>query len=258
MGRLQNKIAVITASTAGMGEGIARLFAKEGAGVVISGRNEANGQAIVESIIADGGQAIFHRADVIVEADCRSLIDRAVEHYGHVDILVNNAGISTRCTIEDATVELWDELFATNVRSAFICSQQFVKHNTERRTGSIVNIGSVNAYIGEPKLMAYSASKGALMTFTKNNASYLTKYRIRVNQLNVGWTETPNEHAVKLLEGKGENWLDEAVKTRPFGRLLRPLDIAYAAIYFASDESECITGSVLDLEQNPVGASPNL
>jgi NAD(P)-dependent dehydrogenase (short-subunit alcohol dehydrogenase family) len=258
MSRLQNKVAVITASTAGMGEGIARLFASEGACVIISGRNEKNGQAIVESIIADGGQAVFQRADVTNESECRALVDRAVEVYGKVDVLVNNAGDSTRCTIEDTTVELWDHLFAANVRGAFICSQQFVKHNIERRTGSIVNIGSVNAYIGEPKLMAYSSAKGALMTFTKNNASYLTKYRIRVNQLNVGWTETPNEHAVKLLEGKGENWLEEAVKTRPFGRLLLPLDIAYAAIYFASDESECITGSVLDLEQNPVGASPNL
>ena len=258
MNRLQNKVAVITASTAGMGEGIARLFASEGASVVISGRNENNGQAIVESIIAEGGQAIFQRADVGVEADCRGLVDRAVEAFGKVDVLVNNAGDSTRCTIEDATVELWDRLFAVNVRGAFICSQQFFKHNQERRTGSIINIGSVNAYIGEPMLLAYSSAKGALMTFTKNMASYLTKYRMRVNQLNVGWTETPNEHVVKKLEGKGDDWLEEAYKTRPFGRLLLPLDIAYAATYFASDESECITGSVLDLEQHPVGAPPKL
>src|SRR5689334_8901948 len=125
MSRLQDKVAVITASTAGMGEGIARLFASEGASVVISGRNEKNGADIVASIISDGGQAIFHRADVGVEADCRSLIDRAVEAFGKVDVLVNNAGDSTRCTIEDATVELWDRLFAVNVRGAFICSQQF-------------------------------------------------------------------------------------------------------------------------------------
>ncbi len=258
MNRLQNKVAVITASTAGMGEGIARLFASEGASVVISGRNESNGQDIVASIVNDGGQAIFHRADVTSESDCRSLIDRTVEAFGKVDILVNNAGDSTRCTIEDATVELWDRLFAINVRGAFICSQQFFNHNKERRTGSIINIGSVNAYIGEPALLAYSASKGGLMTFTKNLASYLTKYRMRVNQLNVGWTETPNEHVVKKLEGKGPDWLEEAYKTRPFGRLLLPLDIAYAATYFASDESECITGSVLDLEQHPVGAPPKL
>lgn len=257
MGRLADRIAVVTGSAAGMGEGIARLFASEGARVVISGRNEQNGAAVVASLVADGGQAIFQRADVRIEADCRALIDRAVDVYGRIDVLVNNAAISTRGNIENTTPELWDEIFATNVRGPFICIQQAVRHMKERRRGSIVNIGSVNAYIGEPKLMAYSASKGALMTLTKNTASYLTQYRIRVNQLNVGWTLTPNEHRVKLQEGKGENWLEEAVRTRPFGRLLLPRDVALAALYFASDESECITGSVLDLEQYPVGAPPN-
>ena len=258
MGRLQDRVAVITGSGAGMGEGMARLFAKEGGQVVVSGRDEQKGQAVADSIVASGGKAVFQRADVSIEADCRALIEAAVKHYGRIDVLVNNVGLSTRGNIEDTTVELWDRLFATNVRSAFICMQQAVKHMKAQSRGSIINIGSVNAYIGEPKLMAYSATKGALMTLTKNNASYLNRYRIRVNQLNVGWTETPNEHRVKTQEeGKGANWLEEAVRTRPFGRLLLPLDIAYGALYFASDESQCITGSVLDLEQHPVGAPPN-
>ena len=258
MGRLQDRVSVITGSGAGMGEGIARLFAAEGAAVVISGRDEAKCQTVARSIVDDGGRAIVVRADVSNEMDCRALIDRTVEQLGGIDVLVNNVGVSTRGTIEDTTVELWDRLFATNVRSAFICMQQAVRHMKSRQRGSIINIGSVNAYIGEPKLMAYSASKGALMTLTKNTASYLNRYRIRVNQLNVGWTETPNEHRVKVEEeGKSADWLAEAVKTRPFGRLLLPGDIALAAVYFASDESECITGSVLDLEQYPVGAPPN-
>jgi NAD(P)-dependent dehydrogenase (short-subunit alcohol dehydrogenase family) len=249
---------VVTGSSAGMGEGIARLFAEEGGRLVISGRDERKGQAVADSILKAGGSAIFQRADVSVEADGRALIEAAVKHYGRIDVLVNNVGLSTRGNIEDTTVELWDRLFATNVRSAFICMQQAVRHMKAQGRGSIINIGSVNAYIGEPKLMAYSASKGALMTLTKNNASYLNRYRIRVNQLNVGWTDTPNEHQVKTQEeGKGDNWLEEAARTRPFGRLLVPRDIAFAALYFASDESECITGSVLDLEQYPVGAPPN-
>jgi len=258
MGRLQDRISVITGSGAGMGEGIARLFAAEGSAVVISGRDEAKCQAVARSIVNDGGRAIVVRADVSNEIDCRALVDRTVEELGRIDVLVNNVGVSTRGTIEDTTVELWDRLFATNVRSAFLCMQQAVSHMKSRQRGSIINIGSVNAYIGEPKLMAYSASKGALMTLTKNTANYLSRYRIRVNQLNVGWTETPNEHRVKVEEeGKGADWLAEAIKTRPFGRLLLPKDIALAAVYFASDESECITGSVLDLEQYPVGAPPN-
>jgi NAD(P)-dependent dehydrogenase (short-subunit alcohol dehydrogenase family) len=241
-----------------MGEGIARLFAAEGARVVVSGRDEEKGRAVAQNIVSQGGQAIFLRADVSVEADCRALIDRTVERFGQIDALLNNVGLSTRSTIEDTTVELWDKLFATNVRSAFICMQQAVKFMKERRRGSIINIGSVNAYIGEPKLMAYSATKGAMMVLTKNTASYLNQYRIRVNQLNVGWTNTPNEHRVKMEEeSKDANWLEEAEKTRPFGRLLLPRDIALAALYFASDESELITGSVLDLEQHPVGAPPN-
>ena len=249
---------MVTGSGAGMGEGIARLFAAEGARLVISGRDEAKGAAVAASIVGEGGQAIFARADVSVEADCRALIDRTVEAYGRVDVLINNVGLSTRGTIEDTSVELWDKIFATNVRGAFICMQQAVRHMKTHGRGSIVNIGSVNAYIGEPKLMAYSASKGALMTLTKNTASYLNRYRIRVNQLNVGWTLTPNERRVKVEEeGKGEDWVEEATRTRPFGRLLLPRDIALAALYFASDESECVTGSVLDLEQYPVGAPPN-
>jgi NAD(P)-dependent dehydrogenase (short-subunit alcohol dehydrogenase family) len=257
MRRLENRIAVITGSGAGMGEGIARLFAAEGARVVVSDIDRANGEAVAASIAGEGGQAIFQRADVRVEADCRALVDRAVEAYGRIDVLVNNVGISTRGNIENTTAELWDNIFAVNVRGAFICMQQAVVYMKPQRSGSIINIGSVNAYIGEPKLMAYSASKGALMTLTRNTASYLNQYRIRVNQINPGWTLTPNERRVKLAEGKGEDWVEEAIRTRPFGRLLFPRDVGLAALYFASDESECVTGSVLDLEQYPVGAPPN-
>ncbi len=258
MNRLKNKVAVITGSGSGMGEGIARLFAEEGAHVVVSGRDDEKGKTVAADLVTQGSPAIYLHADVSIEAECRALINKTIEHFGWIDVLVNNVGMSTRGTIEDTTVELWDKLFATNVRSAFICTQQAVKFMKERQTGSIINIGSVNAYIGEPKLMAYSATKGAMMTLTKNLAGYLNQYRIRVNQLNVGWTNTPNEHRVKTEEeGKAKNWLEEAMATRPFGRLLLPRDIALAALYFASDESELVTGSVLDIEQYPVGAPPN-
>ena len=127
-----------------------------------------------------------------------------------------------------------------------------------RGGGSVINIGSILAYVGEPKLGAYSVSKGGLMTLTKNAASLLNRDRIRVNQINVGWTLTEGERRVKReQEGKGDEWIEEAIATRPFGRMLAPLDIAYAAEYFASSASECVTGSVLDLEQYPPGALPN-
>ena len=122
--------------------------------------------------------------------------------------------------------------------------QAAIPHMRARGGGSVVNIGSVNAYIGEPKLCPYSVSKGGLMTLTKNAAATLNRDRIRVNQINVGWTLTEGEHKVKLLEGKGEDWLVEAVATRPWGRLLSPDDVANAVEYFATDKSALVTGAV--------------
>lgn len=255
--RLENRVATITGCATGMGEGIARLFASEGASVVVSDKDETAGAVTAASIARGEGRAIFQRADVRMETDCRALIGRTVEAFGRIDVLVNCAAINTRGNIENTTAELWDEIFATNVRGPFLCMREAVTYMRQQRNGSIINIGSVNAYIGEPKLMAYSASKGALMTLTRNTASYLNQYRIRVNQINPGWTLTPGEQRVKAQEGRGESWIEEALRTRPFGRLLFPRDIALAALYFASDESQCVTGSVLDLEQYPVGAPPN-
>jgi NAD(P)-dependent dehydrogenase (short-subunit alcohol dehydrogenase family) len=258
MGRLDDRIAVVSGSGTGIGEGIVRRFAEEGARVVVSDRSGA-GTRVVEALKGAGHDALYVKADIAEEKDCRQLVDKAVEHFGRIDVLVNTVGLSRRGTIEDTDVDEWDLVFRVNVRGAFISSQQAVKYMKERQRGSIINVGSVNAYIGEPKLLAYSAAKGALMTFTKNAASYLNRYRIRVNVLNVGWTLTPNENRVKIEEErKGPDWIKEAEKTRPWGRLLLPKDIGAAAVYFASDESECITGSVLDLEQYPVGAPPAL
>jgi hypothetical protein len=144
-----------------------------------------------------------------------------------------------------------------NLRAPFLCLQEAVKSMKERGGGSIVNIGSVNAYIGEPKLGPYSVSKGGLMTMTRNAAAALSKYRIRVNQINVGWTLTEGEERVKRQEEHDPDWLPKAIATRPFGRLLTPADVARAAEFFASDDSALATGSVMDLEQYPVGAPPN-
>jgi NAD(P)-dependent dehydrogenase (short-subunit alcohol dehydrogenase family) len=194
----------------------------------------------------------------LADADaCLRIVSAAIREFGGLDVLVNNAADTSRGDIEHAPVALLDAILATNLRAPFFLMQAAVPHLERLGGGAILNIGSVNAYIGEPKLCPYSVSKGGLMTLTKNAASFLNRYRIRVNVINVGWTLTEGEHRVKRLEGKGEDWVTEAVATRPFGRMLEPRDIAYAAAYFASDESACVTGSVLDLEQYPVGAPPN-
>jgi NAD(P)-dependent dehydrogenase (short-subunit alcohol dehydrogenase family) len=257
MPTLQNRVALVTGSTSGIGKGVARHFAHLGAAVVVHGTNVANGDAVAGDIRDAGGQAVFVAADLTDAGACRALVDRAVDAFGGLDVLVNNAADTSRGTVESVPLEVWDRLMAINLRAPFVLLQAAIPHFRRRGGGSVINIGSVNAYIGEPKLCPYSVSKGGLMTLTKNAASFLNQYRIRVNQLNVGWTLTEGEHRVKRAEGKGADWLEEAVATRPFGRLLEPLDVAYAAAYFASDESACITGSVMDMEQYPVGAPPN-
>ena len=254
---LDGKIALVTGSTSGIGRGIAVRLAALGARVVVHGRDEDGARQTLASIAATGGDADWHRADLADAGACRGLIAYALERFGALDVLVNNAALTTRGDIEQVPLEVIDSILAVNLRAPMLLIQASIPHLRARGGGSIVNIGSVNAYIGEPKLCPYSVSKGGLMTLTKNAAAILNRDRIRVNQINVGWTLTEGEHTVKLLEGKGEDWLEEAVATRPWGRLLSPQDVADAVEYFATDRSALVTGSVMDLEQYPVGAPPN-
>lgn len=257
MTSLENKVALVTGSSSGIGRGIAEHFAALGARVVVHGLDEAETRGVGERIRSAGGAVAWTACDLTNVESCRGLVRFAIEQYGGIDVLVNNAASVARGYIEDAPVELWDAIMALNLRAPFLCLQEAVTSMKTRGGGSIVNIGSVNAYIGEPKLGPYSVSKGGLMTLTRNAAASLNRYRIRVNQLNVGWTLTEGEERIKRAEGKGPEWLDEAIATRPFGRLLSPHDVALAAAYFASDDSALVTGAVTDLEQYPVGAPPN-
>jgi NAD(P)-dependent dehydrogenase (short-subunit alcohol dehydrogenase family) len=255
MTSLANKIALITGSTSGIGRGIADHFGSLGARIVVHGRTEARAREVAQRL---GGDAVFVAGDLADVEACRRVLRSALEQCGGIDVLVNNAALTTRGYLEDAPVDVWDAIMAVNLRAPFLCLQEAVKSMKTRGGGSIVNIGSINAYIGEPKLGAYSVSKGGLMTLTRNAAATLNRYRIRVNQINVGWTLTEGEDAVKRQEGKGPEWREQAMATRPFGRLLLPHDIALAAAYFASDDSALVTGTVMDLEQYPIGAPPNL
>ena len=257
MALLSDRIALVTGSTSGIGRGIARRFAALGAKVVVHGRDQAGASQTLDAIGGEGGEAAWFAADLADAAACSRLVAFSVERFGGLDILVNNAALTTRGDIEHVPLHIVDSLFAVNLRAPLLLIQAAVPHLKARGGGAIVNIGSVNAYIGEPKLCPYSVSKGGLMTLTKNTAAYLNRYRIRVNQINVGWTLTEGEDRVKQLEGKGEHWLEDAERTRPWGRLLRPDDVANAVIYFASDDSALVTGAVMDLEQYPVGAPPN-
>ncbi len=257
MAVLTGRVALVTGATSGIGRAIAEHFARQGANVVVHGRRETAAREVVDRIRAKGGEADLAIGDLADVEACRRVVRAAVERFGGVDVLVNNAANTTRGYLEDAPVEVWDAIMAVNLRAPFLCLQEAVKSMKTRGGGSILNIGSINAYVGEPKLGPYAVSKGGLMTLTRNAASALGRYRIRVNQLNVGWTLTEGEDRVKREEEGKPVWLEAAMATRPFGRLLAPQDVALAAEYFASDASLLISGTVMDLDQHPVGALPN-
>jgi NAD(P)-dependent dehydrogenase (short-subunit alcohol dehydrogenase family) len=254
---LSGKIAIVTGGTQGLGEAIARLFAERGAaGLVICGRNAKSGERVASEISAAGCPTVFVQADLSNVADCRKVVAKADERFGRVDALVNAAGLSDRGDIFDTTEERFNEIFNVNVRAPFFLIQESVRiMRRDKIAGAIVNIQSMSAHGGQPFITAYCTSKGALATLTKNVAHSLLKFRIRVNGLNIGWMSTPGEDRImKTYHDAKDGWLEAAVKTRPFGRLLDPKEVARACAYLCSDESGLMTGSNIDFDQNVVGA----
>ena len=257
MGALQGKIAVVTGGTQGLGEAIARAFAGAGAaGLVICGRNAANGERVAAEITKAGTPTHFVAADLSKVADCKNVIAVADAKFHRVDVLVNAAALSDRGTILDTTEERYNEVFDVNVRAPFFLIQgaaQIMKR--EKIAGAIVNIQSMSAHGGQPFIAAYCASKAALAGLTKNVAHALVRHRIRVNGLNIGWMNSPGEDRImKTYHGAKDGWLEEAVKAKPFGRLVDPKEVARACVYLASDESGLMTGSNIDFDQNVNGA----
>jgi NAD(P)-dependent dehydrogenase (short-subunit alcohol dehydrogenase family) len=252
---LDGRYFLVTGGTQGLGRGIARHLAEEGAaGLTICGRNRNNGEAVAAEIAGLGCACEYVQADLFHEKDCRAVVRQAVKRFERLDGLVNAAGLTNRGTIEDTSVELWDLLLNVNARAPFILMQETVRFMKANDVyGSIVNIISDNCHGGQPFLMAYAASKGALATLTKNAAHALLHDRIRVNGICIGWMYTPHEHQIQLESGQPENWLELVEKEKPFKRLLRPLDIAHLTAYLLSDRSEMMTGSLIDFDQKVIG-----
>ncbi|MFP6768827.1 MAG: SDR family oxidoreductase [Planctomycetaceae bacterium] len=255
MSRLDGKVLVITGSTQGVGEGIALQAARNGAeGVVVCGRNAEAGRKVAAAVEEIGATSLFVEVDLHDVEATRSVLAACDEKFGRVDGLVNSAAMTTRGTLSSTTVELWDYLFAVNVRAPFLLTQDAVAiMKREEISGSIVNIISVAAYCGLPHIAAYSATKGALATFTKNCANGLLHDTIRVNGIMLGWTDTPNEDVVQKQQGSPSNWLDIGEKDSPFGRLLKPLDVGHLACFLLSNDSGVMTGSLIDQAQRVVG-----
>jgi NAD(P)-dependent dehydrogenase (short-subunit alcohol dehydrogenase family) len=242
-------VAVVTGSTQGLGAAVARRFVGEGARVMLSGRSRDKGQAVAREL---GEAARYHEGDLTRVEDCRKLIEAALSAFGGIDILVNSAADTNRSTVVDFTPEQFDRQFHLNLRAPLLLAQAALP-SLKQRSGVVINIGSINAYIGEPKLLVYSATKGALETASRNLASVLKYTRVRVFCLNVGWMDSDGERAIMAKLGHPPEFLDEAGKKFPLGRLLKPEDVAQACLFLASDESAAFSGAVIELEQFPVG-----
>ncbi|MGV6873631.1 SDR family oxidoreductase [Pseudochelatococcus sp. B33] len=254
MSTLEGKIAVVTGGTQGLGAAIATLFAERGvAGIVICGRSRDKGEERAEAIgRRTGARVVFQQADLRSVEDCRAVIHRADSTFGRVDALVNAAALTDRGTILDTSPELFDAIFAVNVRGPFFLIQETLKlMRREKTEGTIVNICSMSAEAGQPFIAAYCSSKGALATLTRNTAYAVLRNRIRVNALNIGWMASDGEDRIQReYHGAEDNWLEDAAAAQPFGRLIDPNEVARAVAFLSSAESGLMTGSVINYDQS--------
>jgi NAD(P)-dependent dehydrogenase (short-subunit alcohol dehydrogenase family) len=255
-GSLMGKVAIVTGGTQGLGEATARLFVERGAaGIVICGRNAAKGEAVRGTLETMGANAVYVEADLGRLEDVRRVAKAADEAFGRVDCLVNVAAITDRGTILDTSSDLYERMFAINVRAPFFLMQDVATiMRREGIAGTIVNILSMSSHGGQPFICAYSASKAALAGLTKNVAYSLMRDRIRVNGLNIGWMNTPGEDSIQKREhGAEDGWLDAAKARQPFGRLLETTEVARTIAFLASAESGMMTGSLVDFDQSVLG-----
>ncbi|HEY6770376.1 MAG TPA: SDR family NAD(P)-dependent oxidoreductase [Candidatus Sulfotelmatobacter sp.] len=243
--RLEHKVALITGGTSGIGEATAELFAREGASVTITGRNEKRGQSVAEKITKQEGKAIFTPSDVRKAEECRHVVDETLRTFGHLDILFNNAGVFFPHTILDCTEEEWDMQMDVNLKGTFLMSQAVLPHMIEQRRGIIINNSSGWGIAGGDSAVAYCASKGGVVLLTKAMAIDHGRQGIRVNCICPGDVDTPMLPEDARLRGlKWEDYLIGCAD-RPLGRIGTTDEIAKAALFLASDDSSFMTGAAL-------------
>lgn len=254
--RLQHKVIIVTGSCTGIGKAIAQSCVREGARVVIHGLEADLGQQVAAALGRD--KTVLHIEDLTEEGCAQRLVEIAVDTFGRLDAVVNNAALVKQGNIHDTDAAAFRRMLSVNLIAPYLLIQAALPELRKTR-GSVLNIGSVNAYSGEPNLLPYSVSKGALMTLTRNLGDTLHREDgVRVNQINPGWVLTENEAQRKREHGLREDWYKDLPRMfAPAGRILWPEEIAAAAVYWLADESGPISGQVVDIEQHPfIGRNP--
>ena len=249
MGKLDGKVALITGGTSGIGRATAQLFAREGARVTITGRDERRGAETVGEIAAAGGEARFVRADVRVASDCRRATTETVEAFGRPDVLFNNAGVYVENDVLGCDEEEWDLQVDTSLKGTYLMSRAVLPHMIARGSGSIVNCASGWGLVGGIRGAAYCAAKGGMVVLTKAMALDHGPQGIRVNAVCPGDTETPMEHEDARRKGvTWEEYVAWASEGRALPRMGQPEEVARAVLFLASDDASYITGAALPVD----------
>ena len=250
---LADKVVLVSGGTRGVGAAVARAAVREGASVVVTGRRREPGEALVGEL---GGAARFVAADVADVDRARGAVAETVAAFGRVDCLVNAAGLTSRGTLLDTTPELFDDHVAVNLRGPYFTMQAAVADMVRRGApGTVVNVLSISSRGGQPYLSPYVAAKAGLSGATRNAAHAHRFDRIRINGLNIGWTDSDGEDAVqRRFHGAGDDWREKAAAVLPMGRLGQVDEIADFVVFLLSDRSGVVTGSIIDWDQTVVGA----
>lgn len=237
---MENKTAIVTGGSKGLGKGIAQVFAAEGANVLIVARNSSDGEEVVREITLNGGTASFLSADVSSKSDVQSVAKTAIDRYGTIDVLVCNAGIFPSSNLEEMHEEEWDRVNSVNLKSVFLCVKECLQEMKKNETGRVLLTSSITGPItGYPGWAHYGATKAGMLGFMRTAAIELAASNITINAV------LPGNIMTEGLDDLGQDYLQSMIDAIPMGKLGTPEDVAHAMLFLSSEEANFITGQTL-------------